>query len=74
MRGTLILIVFFSLFGGASLLIPKPMPPGNLLTALTGGVMDGYGQILSALVNGIFYGVILWSVFILLSKRLGEER
>ena len=68
------MIVFFSLFSAASLLIPKPMPPGNFVSAFVGGIMDGGGLILTAFVNGIFYGVILWSVFVLLSKRLGEEK
>jgi len=34
MRGVLILVVFFSMFTVASLLIPSPMFPGNFFCAL----------------------------------------
>jgi len=74
MRGTLILVVFFSLFSVACLLVPNPMPPGNILSAIFGIASSDYVQIISALINGVFYGLILWSVFVMLGKRLGEEK
>jgi hypothetical protein len=70
MRGILILIAFFSLFTVASLLIPSPMFPGNFFCALIGQGTSQYVGSLSAVFNGIFYGVILWLVFIVLSRRL----
>jgi hypothetical protein len=73
-RGTLILIVFFSLFSAVCLLVPNPMPPGNVLSTIVGIGASDYAQIVSALINGVFYGLILWSVFVLLGKRLGEEK
>jgi len=74
LRGTLILIVFFSLFTVASLLMSSPMPPGTILSGLFGMSAGTFAQVSSALFNGLFYGVILWTAFVLLSKRLGEEK
>lgn len=70
MRGVLILLVFFSMFTCASLLIPSPMFPGVLLYAMIEGIISGYGGLLSSIFNGVFYGTILWLVFVVISKRL----
>jgi hypothetical protein len=74
MRGILILIVFFSMFTVASLLIPSPMFPGNFFCSLIGQGVSQYTDFLSAVFNGVFYGVILWLVFILISRRLELEK
>lgn len=72
MRGAVILIVFFLLFVSASLLIPSPMFPGTFFCALIGQAINEYTGYLSAVFNGVFYSVILWLVFIIISKRLEE--
>jgi hypothetical protein len=64
MRGTMILIVFFLIFTCASILIPSPMFPGNMLVALAGESAYQYTGFMSSVVNGIFYGAILWLVFV----------
>ena len=74
MRGALILIAFFLLFTSASLLIPTPMFPGNILCTLIGEVTSEYAKYLSAVLNGVFYGVILWLVFAAVSRRLEGEK
>jgi len=68
-----ILIAFFFLFTSASLLIPSPMFPGNFFCALIGEAISEYAGYLSAIFNGVFYGVILWLVFVVISKRLEKE-
>ena len=73
MRGAVILIAFFLLFVLASLLIPSPMFPGSFFCALVGQTINEYAGYLSAVFNGVFYGVILWLVFVVISKRLEEE-
>lgn len=73
MRGTKILLAFFLLFASASLLIPSPMFPGNFFCALLGETVSQYTNYLSALFNGIFYGAILWLIFLTLSKKLEEK-
>ena len=73
MRGAVILIAFVFLFLLASLLIPSPMFPGSFFCTLIGGTTNEYAGYLSAVFNGVFYGVVLWLVFVVISKRLGEE-
>jgi len=73
MKGIWILIVFFSIFLAASLLIPSPMFPGNIICVLI-GVASEFSKYLSAVFNGIFYAVILWLIFIVISRRLEEEK
>lgn len=74
MRGAIILIVFFALFTAASLLIPTPMFPGNMLVTLIGGELSRYPVYVSAFFNGVLYGVVLWLIFIAVSRRLGQEK
>lgn len=74
MRGLPILITFFMLFAVASLLIPAPMFPGNIFCTLIGGAISEYSDYLSAIFNGVFYSVILWLIFVLISRRLLEEK
>jgi hypothetical protein len=70
MRGVSILIVFFLLFTLASLLIPTPMFPGNFFCTLIGESVVEYAEYLSAVFNGVFYGVILWLVFVIVARKL----
>jgi len=74
MRGVIILVVFFLMFTVASLLIPSPMFPGNFFWALFGQTASEYTEYLSAVFNGLFYGVILWIVFTVISRRLEVEK
>jgi len=74
MKGVLILIAFFSLFTSASLLISSPMFPGNVFCLLAGGTINQYAIYLSAVLNGVFYGVILWLAFVVISRRLVQEK
>jgi hypothetical protein len=69
-RGALILLVFFSMFTVASLLVPYPMFPGNLLCVMIGKVTSEYAGYLGGVLNGVFYGAILWLVFVAISRRL----
>jgi hypothetical protein len=74
LKGIAILLVFFVLFTGASLLIPSPLFPGNVLCRLIGGLAVQYTTYASAVFNGILYGVALWLVFIAINRRLGREK
>ncbi|MDH5786867.1 MAG: hypothetical protein OEZ40_01060 [Candidatus Bathyarchaeota archaeon] len=66
--------VFFLFFAFVSLLIPSPMFPGNVFCPLIGGAMGGYSDFFCAILNGVFYGVILWLVFVTIGKKLEEEK
>jgi hypothetical protein len=74
MKGLLILAVFFLMFTVASLLIPCPMFPGSFLCLSIGSVISEYVGYLSALFNGVFYGVVLWLVFVAINRRLETEK
>jgi len=49
------------------------MFPGNFFCALI-GVISEHAKYLSAVFNGVFYGVILWLVFTVISRRLEAEK
>jgi hypothetical protein len=69
MKG-IIALAFFSLFAAASLIIPVPLFPGSWFCALIGPSAQEYVGVLSAVFNGLFYGVILWLVFVGISRKL----
>ena len=71
MKG-IIVLAFFSLFAAASLLIPVPLFPGSWFVALIGQGVQDYVGVLSAVFNGLFYGIILWLMFIGISRKLEE--
>jgi len=39
-----------------------------------GEAVSGYVNFLSAVFNGVFYGVILWLIFAGISRKLEEEK
>jgi hypothetical protein len=72
-RGLPILLAFFSVFMVASILIPYPMFPGNILCQLIDKSISEYARYVSAVFNGVFYGVILWLVFLGIGRRFEKE-
>jgi len=73
LKGLTILLAFFSLFAIASILIPVPMFPGSWFCVLLGERIQEYVNVLSAVFNGAFYGVILWLMFVGIGKKLAEQ-
>lgn len=67
-------MVFFILFTAASLMIPSPMFPGNVLCTLIGASVIQYKAVVSALFNGILYSVAMWLIFVGVSRRLTQEK
>lgn len=74
MKGAPILVVFFLMFLVASLLIPSPIFPGNFICTLVGEISDEYQKFVSAVFNGIFYGVTLWLAFVAISRKFEKEK
>jgi len=75
MRGGAIFLAFSMLFAVASYAVPVPLFPGSLVPAL--GVVNvpaGYAPLISAVVNGLVYGLVVWLVFVLVSRRFEEPR
>ncbi|MGD8506936.1 MAG: hypothetical protein PVF15_09790 [Candidatus Bathyarchaeota archaeon] len=73
MRGGAIFLVFFILFTAATLAVPIPLFPGNVMHSVFSSLsVSLYAPLLDAVANGLFYGFIVWLVFFLVSKRLEE--
>jgi len=68
----LLMLAFFLIFAAASLLIPIPMFPGSWFCAIIGEGALYYLHFLSAVFNGLFYGIILWLLFIGISRKFEE--
>jgi hypothetical protein len=70
MKATPIFIVFFILFTSASIAVPVPLFPGNMIPTLLGIPASEYIIYLEALTNGLTYGFISWAVFFLLVRKI----
>jgi len=66
-------LAFFILFTLASLAVPVPLFPGNMISTLLGLSTTSYTPLFSAVTNGITYGVIVWLVFVLVTRNLDES-
>jgi hypothetical protein len=73
MRATAIFFVFFLLFTSASIAVPIPLFPGNMISTLFGIPASEYMTYLEALANGLTYGFITWIVFFLLAKKIEKS-
>jgi hypothetical protein len=74
MRGGTIFLIFFVLFSAASYAVPVPLFPGNMVMSWFTSVPAMYAPLISALVNGIVYGCIVWLVFILVTRKFEEPQ
>jgi len=75
MKGGAIFLVFFVFFTTATLAVPVPLFPGNLVPLLYKAMSvpnSLYTPLLNAVVNGVVYGFVVWFMFILVSKKLEE--
>jgi len=73
LRGGAVFFAFFILFTVASLAVPAPLFPGNMFPMWFGVSSSLYASLFSAVVNGITYGLFVWLVFILATRRLDES-
>ena len=70
MKASAIFFVFFLLFTAASIAVPVPMFPGNMISGLLGIQASEYLILLEGLTNGATYAFITWLVFVLLVRRI----
>lgn len=73
MRGGAVFLAFFSLFTLASLAVPVPLFPGNMIQILFGSMIGSTAPFISAITNGITYGLFVWLVFFLATRKLDES-
>jgi len=75
MRGGAIFLAFFLFFTLATLAVPVPLFPGNMVHSVFSSLgipASFYTPLLDAVANGILYGFIVWIVFVLVSTKLEE--
>jgi len=75
MRGGAIFLVFFIFFTLATLAVPIPLFPGNIVHSMINSLgipLSFYSPLLDAVANGLFYGFIVWMIFVLVSRKLEE--
>jgi len=63
MRGLAVFAVFFVIFLASSFLIESPLFPGNVVCFFFGLSDLSEATLVSAVVNGVFYGFAAWVVF-----------
>jgi len=74
MRGGVIFLIFFVLFGVASYAVPTPLFPGSVVPSWFKTVPTAYAPLMGAVVNGIVYGSVVWLVFVLISRKFEEPK
>jgi len=70
MRATTIFLAFFLVFTAASIAVPIPLFPGNIVRTLSLFPTSDYIQYLEALTNGLTYGFISWMIFFCVDKKI----
>ena len=70
MKASAIFFAFFLLFTSASIAVPIPLFPGNMVSTLVEFPASEYIVYLEALTNGMTYAFVTWAVFFLLVRKL----
>ncbi len=73
MRAKPIFFVFFILFTAASVAVPIPLFPGNMITALFRLPFSSYMPYIEAITNGLTYGFFTWLVLFIVDKKLEKS-
>jgi hypothetical protein len=73
MRATPIFLVFFILFTAASIAVPIPLFPGNMIATLFRLPISSYMPYIEAITNGLTYGFVTWLVFFIVDKKLDKS-
>jgi predicted flap endonuclease-1-like 5' DNA nuclease len=80
MIGAVIFVIFFVVFLAVSLGMPT-LPPGSLIHEFLGIPETGYlvlgieaSLLINAIVNGVFYGFIVWLVYSLIALATGRGK
>jgi hypothetical protein len=73
MKAPAIFAAFFLLFTAASIAVPVPLFPGNMVSTLFGIPASEYMPYLEALTNGLTYGFFTWMIFFLLARKIEKS-
>ncbi len=72
MKAAAIFVVFFLLFTSASIAVPVPLFPGNMIPTWFRIPISVYTPYIEAVANGLLYGFITWIVFFFINRRLDK--
>ncbi|MCW4033808.1 MAG: hypothetical protein NWF03_00415 [Candidatus Bathyarchaeota archaeon] len=72
MKAVPIFVAFFLLFTLASLAVPIPMFPGNMVISMIEISTAEVIVYLEAITNGLTYGFVTWLVFFVVFKKLDK--
>ncbi|MFQ5836848.1 MAG: hypothetical protein ACE5HG_03250 [Candidatus Bathyarchaeia archaeon] len=72
MRAAAIFVAFFLLFTCASIAVPVPLFPGNMVPMWFGIPLSEYTPYIEAVANGLLYGFITWTVFFLINRKMDK--
>lgn len=70
MRATTIFFAFFLIFTAASIAVPVPLFPGNLVGTFSVLPTSDFTPYLAAVTNGLTYGFIIWLMFFWVDKKI----
>ncbi len=70
MKASAIFFAFFLLFTSASIAVPIPLFPGNMISTLVEFPASEFIVYFEALANGVTYAFVTWIVFSLLARKL----
>lgn len=74
LKGALFFVSFFLIFATAVFFIPTPMFPGDFILKMTNAQLTASQEaLMSALINGICYGLIAWAFFAVAMRKIGSE-
>ena len=73
MKAAQVFISFFLVFTAASIAVPIPLFPGNLITSFFPISFVDYIIYIEAITNGIVYGLVIWLIFSLIIKKLDKS-
>jgi hypothetical protein len=73
MKDSPVFIVFFAFFTLATIVVPVPMFPGNMIYKWFEMLSTSYAFYISAVINGVTYGLVAWIVYVLASKRIEKS-
>lgn len=73
MRGGAIFLAFFALLTVTFFAVPVPLFPGNVVPVWFSLPSRDCASLVSAVVNGVTYGLVVWLVFVVATRKLAES-
>lgn len=73
MRAAAIFVAFFLLFTCASIAVPVPLFPGNMVPSWSRISLSVFAPYVEAVVNGLVYGFVTWMVFFLVDRKMDKS-